>query len=75
MSCSGRDKGNSRCCGLGVGMCLEKFWNTKLNVLQQLLALAGGLCLIYPGIVTDVVGIAMVGAVMLWQWRQAKPAR
>lgn len=57
---------------LGVGMCLEKFWKSRLNILQQLLALAGGLCLIYPGTVTDLIGVALVGGVMLWQHLQNK---
>ena len=29
--------------------------------------LAGGLLLIYPGTETDIFGIALVGAVMLWR--------
>lgn len=52
---------------LGVGMCLEKFWNTKLNIFQQAMALVGGLLLIYPGTVTDVIGVVLVGGVVVWQ--------
>ena len=52
---------------LGVGMCLEKFWDRKLNILQQGMSLAGGLCLIYHGTLTDVIGIVLVGGVILWQ--------
>lgn len=57
---------------LGVGMCLEKFWDSKLNILQQLLALVGGLALIYPGTLTDIIGIIMVGGVIIWQKIQNK---
>ncbi len=57
---------------LGVSMCVEKFWRTRLNILQQLLALAGGLMLIDPGTLTDVIGISMVAAVMVWQHFQVK---
>lgn len=52
---------------LGVGMCLEKFWNTKLNILQQAMAIVGGLLLIYPGTLTDVAGVMLVGGVIVWQ--------
>jgi TRAP-type uncharacterized transport system fused permease subunit len=55
---------------LGVGMCVEKYWNSRLNIIQQLLALAGGLLLIIPGTVTDLIGITLVGAVILWQYFQ-----
>lgn len=52
---------------LGVGMFLERYWKRKLNLPQQFMALAGGLLLIYPGTVTDVAGVALIGAVILWQ--------
>ena len=52
---------------LGVGMCVEKFWTSRLNILQQLIALGGGLCLIYPGTLTDVIGIVLVGSIIFWQ--------
>ena len=52
---------------LGVGMCLEKYWNSRLNIFQQAMALAGGLLLIYPGTLTDIIGIVLVGGVILWQ--------
>ena len=58
---------------LGVGMCLEKYWNSRLNILQQAIALVGGLLLIYPGTVTDIIGIVLVAAVILWQRAQNKP--
>ncbi len=57
---------------LGVSMCVEKYWSTRLNILQQLLALVGGLMLIDPGTVTDVVGVALVGSVIVWQRFQVR---
>ncbi len=57
---------------LGVSMCVEKFWRTRLNVIQQLMALAGGLLLIDPGTMTDIAGIALIGCVMVWQHLQVK---
>ena len=34
---------------------------------QRIVSIAGGLLLIYPGIVTDIIGVALVGAVLLWR--------
>ena len=59
---------------LGVGMFLEKYWTSRLNILQQVLALVGGLCLIYPGTLTDVIGIVVVGSVIVWQHFQKTAA-
>ncbi len=52
---------------IGIGMGMERFWTSKLNLLQTILALCGGLLLIYPGTVTDIIGIVLVGIVVLWQ--------
>ncbi len=52
---------------LGVGMCVEKYWDSKLSIIQQIIALGGGLCLIYPGSLTDLIGIALVALVIFWQ--------
>ena len=35
--------------------------------LQRLVAIAGGLLLIYPGIVTDIIGVVLVGGALLWR--------
>ena len=37
------------------------------GICKRILSIAGGLLLIYPGIGTDVFGVALVGAVMLWR--------
>ena len=46
------------------------------GIFKRLISIAGGLLLIYPGIGTDVFGVALVGAVMLWQkfGNKEKPA-
>ena len=36
-------------------------------IAKRIISIAGGLLLIYPGIGTDVFGVALVGAVMLWR--------
>ena len=37
------------------------------GIFKRLISIAGGLLLIYPGIGTDIFGVALVGAVMLWR--------
>ena len=60
---------------LGVGMALEKFYKQRLTLLEQLLSLAGGLLLIKPGTVTDLIGIALIGAVIAYQVYSEKKGR
>lgn len=56
----------------GVAMALQKFYESKLNILQQLMAFAGGLLLIHPGLYTDIMGIGLVALVILWQKMQTR---
>ena len=48
--------------------------NLRIGYLQRFIAIAGGLLLIYPGIVTDIAGAVLVGGVILWQMAQRKRA-
>ena len=51
--------------GFGAG---EKSGSGRLSgICKRIISIAGGLLLIYPGIGTDVFGVALVGAVMLWR--------
>ncbi len=54
----------------GIGMGVERYWKSKLNILQMLMAIGGGLALVYPGTLTDVIGLVLVGLVVLSQWLQ-----
>ena len=45
----------------GVAAGLEGYMFANLNVIERLLSIVGGLCLIIPGTVTDIVGIVLVG--------------
>ena len=56
----------------GLGMGLEGFYRGKLSILGRLLALAGGLCLIYPGTLTDIIGVCVVGAVIVFRTMREK---
>lgn len=51
----------------GVSAALEGYMVGRMNVLHRIMAAAGGLLLIIPGIVTDAAGIILVGGVIAWQ--------
>ena len=46
----------------GVAAGLEGYMLANMNVLERLMAVVGGLCMLIPGTVTDIIGIALVGA-------------
>ncbi len=56
----------------GVSAALEGYIEYKLNVVLRILIAAGGLCLIIPGLLTDVIGIAVVGGIFAFQKLTAK---
>lgn len=47
----------------------------KANILERLLLLAGGLCLIDPTILTDIIGIAVLGGVFAMQYFRSKKSK
>jgi TRAP transporter 4TM/12TM fusion protein len=51
--------------GLAAG--LEGYMFRHINVLERLMAIAGGLLLIIPGIVTDSIGIVLIAVVFMVQ--------
>ncbi len=58
----------------GVAGGLEGYMFNHMNPFQRILATVGGLCLIIPGTVTDLVGVVLVGASILWQISARKKA-
>jgi len=61
----------------GVSSALEGFLLHPMRWFERVFCVAGGLLLIYPGIVTDVIGLALVGAVVVFQlltWKKEKTA-
>jgi TRAP-type uncharacterized transport system fused permease subunit len=44
----------------------------KTNWVERPILLAAGLILIYPSPAADILGIGLVAAVALWQWRTKK---
>ena len=59
----------------GVGMALERFWSSKLNWIQTIMSLAGGLMLIKPGLTTDLIGFVLIALVLVWQRFQKNAAK
>ncbi len=57
-----------------LSMALEGYFHGPLQALLRIVAAAGGLMLIYPGIVTDLVGLVLVGVVIAVQILKAKKA-
>ena len=51
----------------GIAAALEGFVKAPMQVWQRILCIAGGLLLIYPGILTDVIGVVLVAAAILPQ--------
>ncbi len=56
----------------GVSAALEGYIFAHMNPVQRILAAAGGLLLIDPNPITDVIGISLVAVVVLWQWLDKK---
>jgi len=51
----------------GVSASLEGYLLRRMSWPERILSLVGGLLLIYPGIVTDLIGLAMVGVIVAVQ--------
>jgi TRAP-type uncharacterized transport system fused permease subunit len=58
----------------GVSSCLEGWLLHRMSWIERIAALAGGLLLIYPGLVTDLIGLAIVAVVVLVQVATKKRA-
>ena len=52
---------------IGVAAGLSGYLLKNMNIFERLLTIAGGLCLIIPGIMTDVIGLGLIGIVVLMQ--------
>ena len=51
---------------------LAGFVQDKCNIFERVLLVAGGLCMIIPGYVTDLIGLAVVALVIVVQLRRVK---
>ena len=52
----------------GVAAGLSGYLYGEMNPFERILTTVGGLMLIIPGIMTDVIGIALVAGVFVWQY-------
>ncbi|MBP3648817.1 MAG: TRAP transporter permease [Clostridia bacterium] len=52
---------------LGVAAALEGYYTRHAHLLQRLLFLAGGLLLIEPSLITDIIGVIIIIIPILWQ--------
>lgn len=51
----------------GVSMAMIGFCQNALNSLQRVLFMAGGICMIIPGHITDIIGVVCLIAAFMWQ--------
>ncbi len=56
----------------GVSAALEGYIFSHMNPIQRILSAAGGLLLIDPNGITDIIGISLVALVGIWQFVQRK---
>lgn len=55
----------------GVAAGLEGYLKKEMNPLQRILFVVAGLMLIFPSWITDIVGIVLIVAVIVWQYAEA----
>ncbi|MDO4371884.1 MAG: TRAP transporter permease, partial [Clostridia bacterium] len=53
---------------IGVAAGLSGYLIKDMNIIERLLTIAGGLCLIIPGIMTDAIGLGLIGIAVLMQF-------
>ncbi|MBQ3574237.1 MAG: TRAP transporter permease [Clostridia bacterium] len=55
---------------------LSGYFFKNMNIIERLLAIGGGLCMIIPGTLTDVIGLAAIALVVVFQlvFHRKKPA-
>lgn len=59
-----------------ISMGIVGHYRVKCNVLERLLVIGAGLCMVVPGTVTDLIGLAVGALIVFWQVsreRKAKP--
>ena len=52
---------------IGIAASLEGYFTRHAHLLQRLMFLAGGLLLIEPGLITDLLGVAIIAVPIVWQ--------
>jgi len=57
---------------IALASSLQNYLYTPMNVVQRAGMFFGALLLIFPGIITDIAGVALAGAIFFWQKMDAK---
>ncbi len=57
----------------GVAAALNGYLFKDLNIIFRIIMAAGGLCMMIPGSMTDLIGLILMGAVCALQYLSAKP--
>ena len=52
---------------IGIAAALEGYFTRHAHLLQRVMFLAGGLLLIEPGLLTDILGVVIILIPILWQ--------
>ena len=50
-----------------ISMGVTGYWKTRLNAFERLLVIAGGLCSVVPGTLTDVIGLSVLALTIFLQ--------
>ncbi len=59
---------------IALGLFVEGFLFRKMNVIERALAATAAVCLIYSGLVTDVIGYSIIAYLFAMQYRYSKKA-
>ncbi len=57
---------------IAISVAMEGYGLTHANWFERIAAGAGGLCLVWPGLVTDIIGVVSVAAIFAVQYMKAK---
>lgn len=57
---------------IGIGAAMEGYFLTNANKLERVAFLIGGLLLVDPGLLTDIIGIALMGILFVYQRSKAR---
>jgi TRAP-type uncharacterized transport system fused permease subunit len=57
---------------IGIGAAMEGFLVTKASALERILLFVSGLMLVDPQLITDIIGLGLIGGVWLYQLKVAK---
>jgi TRAP-type uncharacterized transport system fused permease subunit len=60
---------------IGIGAAVEGWYWTRMSWWERIPMFAAGVLLIDPGTLTDMIGIALIGAITAVQYQKAKKAR